>query len=512
MPNVSKGTYLISKGYDSLLDEPRRILNGDETCFLLGPKETKVLAPKGCKNVYEVDRAVAKANLTVMFTFSASGDTTPPMIIYPYKRLPPAILNSVPEEWGIPPMIIYPYKRLPPAILNSVPEEWGIGLSENGWMKAEIFFEYVSKVLHPYLVKNNYQFPVILFVDGHKSHLTLQVSELCEKLQIILIALYPNATRILQPADVGVFKPVKALWRRAVLQWRRENPNEQLTKEKFAPILRIVVGSIKPSIIVNGFKATGLYPFTFDGIDASKCLGKSTGPEEIVLQETIEETCSISEDRKLDYENLGKSTGPEEIVLQETIEETCSISEDRKLDYETFFNIVGPETIEKIESFANLESCNEKEDYFQILCKIWKYFKENKATDQYTTEENKNKNTTILNWEDIPIVTYQELLLDYSATAQQRNPNGSLSDGILSDNLLQEIEVEEIKDLNDNNQEQMELAGAYHKDLEKTDDRRIYEGGDMELTETNEDHLERNNNQNVNAPFGGEFMKGEIWN
>ncbi|KAK9680226.1 hypothetical protein QE152_g39262 [Popillia japonica] len=163
---------------------------------------------------------------------------------------------------------------------------------------------------------------------------------------------------------------------------------------------------------------------------------------------------------------------------------------------------LAPETIEKNESFANLESCNEKEDYFQILSKIWKYFKENKATDQYTTEENKNKNTTILNWEDIPIVTYQELLLDYSATAQQKNPNGSLSDGILSNSLIQEIEVEEIKDLNDNNQEQMELPGAYHKDLEKNDDRTIYEGGDMELTETNEDHLERNNNQNVNAPFG----------
>ncbi|KAK9686309.1 hypothetical protein QE152_g37277 [Popillia japonica] len=111
---VMDPAYLISKGHDSILDEPRRILNADETCFLLSPKETKVLAPKGCKNVYKIDRAVSKANLTVMFTFSPSGDTTLPMIIHPYN-------------------------------LNSVPEEWGIGLSENGWMKAEIFFEYISK-------------------------------------------------------------------------------------------------------------------------------------------------------------------------------------------------------------------------------------------------------------------------------------------------------------------------------------------------------------------------------
>ncbi|KAK9717016.1 hypothetical protein QE152_g24405 [Popillia japonica] len=107
-----------------------------------------------------------------------------------------------------------------------------------------------------------------------------------------------------------------------------------------------------------------------------------------------------------------------------------------------FGSILKKTKIEKIESFANLESCDGKDDYFQILCKIWKYFKENKATDQYTTEENKNENSTILNWKDIPIVTYPELLLDYSATAHQKNTNGILSDGILSDSLIQEKEVE----------------------------------------------------------------------
>lgn len=93
--------YLHEKGYFEILQDATRVFNGDETCFLLCPKTGKVLAPKGSKNVYEVDLGNAKSNLTVMFTFGASGVTTPPMVIYPYKRLPPQITDSIPKGWGI---------------------------------------------------------------------------------------------------------------------------------------------------------------------------------------------------------------------------------------------------------------------------------------------------------------------------------------------------------------------------------------------------------------------------
>ncbi|KAI4454312.1 hypothetical protein MML48_9g00016377 [Holotrichia oblita] len=139
--------YLKEKSYFSILEYPDRIYNGDETCFMLCPKEDTVIAPRGTKNVYKVDQGAAKANLTVMFTISASGVITPPMEIYPYKRLSATIVNSVPDNWGI-------------------------GTSDNGWMKSELFIEYISNVLHPYLKQKGVQLPIILFVDGHKTHMT----------------------------------------------------------------------------------------------------------------------------------------------------------------------------------------------------------------------------------------------------------------------------------------------------------------------------------------------------
>lgn len=36
-----------------------------------------------------------------MFTFGADGQVTPPMVIFPYKRLPGEITSKIPEDWGV---------------------------------------------------------------------------------------------------------------------------------------------------------------------------------------------------------------------------------------------------------------------------------------------------------------------------------------------------------------------------------------------------------------------------
>ena len=84
--------------------------------------------------------------------------------------------------------------------MKLVSDGWGIGLSDTGWMKSEVMFDYIKNILHPSLQKMETTFSVILFLDGYSTHLTYNLSCLCVELEIILIGLYPNATRILQPA------------------------------------------------------------------------------------------------------------------------------------------------------------------------------------------------------------------------------------------------------------------------------------------------------------------------
>ena len=85
-----------------------------------------------------------------------------------------------------------------------------MGKSENGWMTAERFFEYITNIFHPFLYKEKIILPVILFIDSHASHFSIELSEFRPKNGMILVAFFPITTHILQPLDRSVFGPMKA--------------------------------------------------------------------------------------------------------------------------------------------------------------------------------------------------------------------------------------------------------------------------------------------------------------
>lgn len=239
-----------------ILEDPSRIFNADETGFQSCPKTGKVLGPKGLKNFYEVKIGNEKESVTVMCAFSAIGLTVPPMIVYPLKRISQAIAMNLNPEWGI-------------------------GRSENGWMTSGLYFEYISNIFYPWLIRNNVQLPVVLFVDGHRSHISYHVSQYCKDHGIFHIALTPNATHILQPADVSVFKPLKVRWRDVVYNWKIQNPNKSVTREMFGNLLQHALDDgVTEDIIRNGFKRCGLFPFDADAVDYTKCMSTR---DEVVL-------------------------------------------------------------------------------------------------------------------------------------------------------------------------------------------------------------------------------------
>lgn len=238
------------------IDDSRK-LNLDESAFKLNPKSNSVLAAKGDKVVYNIVGNDEKECLTTLICGNAAGQLLVPMIIFPYKRIPRNIVSSIPKDWAI-------------------------GCSDSGWMTAETFYEYVCNVLYPWLLKNGIEFPVILYLDGHTSHLTYPLTKFCREKKIELIALYPNATHILQPMDVAMFRPLKAAWTSEVRNWRMEHNGESLKRENFAPILKTSLATLNvKEILQNGFKSTGLHPFSPDAINYKKFF-ESSEPENTV--------------------------------------------------------------------------------------------------------------------------------------------------------------------------------------------------------------------------------------
>lgn len=162
-----------------------------------------VIAERG-KPAYNVSASSNKENITTLFTVNAAGEIAPPFTLFAYERLPKTCIEKAPKGWGI-------------------------GKTENGWITSASFYEYFTNVFYSYLVKKQIAFPVIVFLDGHVSHISYHLSEFCKTNDIILICLPPN-THIMQPLDVAFFTPLKKLWNKIIQTWRIHRDRNDLHK------------------------------------------------------------------------------------------------------------------------------------------------------------------------------------------------------------------------------------------------------------------------------------------
>ncbi|XP_062560859.1 uncharacterized protein LOC134225088 [Armigeres subalbatus] len=107
------------------------------------------------------------------------------------------------------------------------------------------------------------------------------------------VSLYPNVTRIMQPADVSAFKPLKNGWPKAVERFRKDNPLRRVTLPDFAVVLQDCLRhSLTSTSIKNGFRASGLFPWNHSAIDYSKCMTISAETEEDDVIEADDQPCT----------------------------------------------------------------------------------------------------------------------------------------------------------------------------------------------------------------------------
>ena len=232
----------------SLLSDPTRIYNADETGFSFDAKSRKVIACRGSKHVYNVTAGV-KSQVTVLACASASGHFLSPLLIYPYKRIPSKnLLDHFPEAF--------------------------LQVSDNGWITAQIFYSWLRDSFIP--ATAHVQKPVVLLVDGHSSHTALvETSQLCHDNHIVLYCLLPHASHLIQPLDQAFFGAIKPAWSDAIRHHISEH-GEGVNLESFAKVLKPVwLKATTPSIAAQSFKAAGILPYDPYRILQSPKLGPS---------------------------------------------------------------------------------------------------------------------------------------------------------------------------------------------------------------------------------------------
>ena len=215
-----------------LHDKPQCIFNVDESGFPLSGRPAHIVCKRGIKSPQAIIGGSGRENITVQVCVSADGKLVPPYVIYTGKYL---MANCT----------------------NGGPIGSRYGVSPNGWMTTSAYIDWFRNIFIPSLPEER---PVLLVLDGHSSHISFEVRELAIENGVHMLKLPPHLAHLLQPLDVGVFKPMKANWYSAVADFTRRE-RRGLTKREFPEVLSTLWKKYNPQTATGGFKGCGIHPY-----------------------------------------------------------------------------------------------------------------------------------------------------------------------------------------------------------------------------------------------------------
>ena len=227
---------------NNLMHSPRCIYNCDESFLPLDGTREKAVTSVKAKHSYAQAHGTTD-HITLLCGASAAGLALPPMIIFP-KAFPGGS---------------YTFKG---------PDDAVYAKSESGWVDSELFLSWMNKVFLPHAAA---QRPLLLIIDGHKSHMTLDLVDVARANDVILFCLPPHTTHALQPLDVSVFKSLKDNFYKSVRALSFVKKNFTVSKRDFASVVKgPFEKSFSMSNIKAGFAKTGIFPFNPDAVEKSK--------------------------------------------------------------------------------------------------------------------------------------------------------------------------------------------------------------------------------------------------
>lgn len=216
--------------------EPHRIWNMDETgCPTVPTKAVRVITLKGERRVGQKTSAERGTNVSLAFAVSAAGQSIPPFYIFPRKNMQSTFMD------------------------NALPGAMGVA-NESGWMTAQEFVKYLAHFIkHSKASKDS---PILLLLDNHTSHLSLEAIQMAIDNGITMLSFPPHCSHRLQPLDVSVFGPFKKMFHNMCQVWMKNNIGKTLELRHIAPIAdKCLEASATPKNIRSGFRAAGIQPF-----------------------------------------------------------------------------------------------------------------------------------------------------------------------------------------------------------------------------------------------------------
>lgn len=242
---------------------PSRIFNMDESGINTVPnKAPKVVSTRGKKCVGKVSSAERGQLTTVICTVSASGNYVPPVIIFARKRLKPELMNGAP----------------PDSLMLC---------SDSGYSNSDLFPIWLQHFQKH--VQSSDSNPVLLVLDNHSSHISIEAVMFCRQNSIHLLSLPPHSSHKMQPPDKCFFKPLKEYFSQMCDKWLLNHPGRVITQYQVAELFgEAYETAATMGKGITGFKSCGIYPLNPHIFTEDDFL-----PSSVTDQTILEETTSI---------------------------------------------------------------------------------------------------------------------------------------------------------------------------------------------------------------------------
>lgn len=236
--NVNEFFTKLKEVRDKYLFRANDIWNVDETGVTTVQKRNKVVGVKGVKQVGGITSAERGVLVTVCVAVSATGNSVPPMFVFPRKRFQDHFIRDGP------------------------PGCVGAG-NNSGWMTDDEFLTFMKHYVSH--VRPSKEHPVLLLLDNHQSHLSLKAIEHAKNNGVVLMSFPPHCSHRLQPLDRSVYGPFKHYVSIAQENWLRNHPGKVMSIYDIPSIVREALPKAAvPASIQNGFLACGIEPFNSD--------------------------------------------------------------------------------------------------------------------------------------------------------------------------------------------------------------------------------------------------------
>ncbi len=233
--NVAKFFDILMEVYARDQYGPERIWNVDETGCTTVHKPAKVLATTGAKQVGAIVSAERGQLVTLCCAVNAVGNSVPPMFIFPRVNYRDNFVNGGPVGC--------------------------VGTAHpSGWMTAAGFLTFLKHfVAH---VRPSPTDKVILLLDNHVSHLSVDVLQFAKDNGVVMVSFPPHCSHKLQPLDRSVYGPLKRYYNVACDDWIVSHKGRTMTIYDVPAMVGLAYPkAMTPANIQAGFKVSGISPF-----------------------------------------------------------------------------------------------------------------------------------------------------------------------------------------------------------------------------------------------------------